>query len=403
MSTQSASCESDAGDVSWRIGQVAIAIALVALCFGGSIRYVLGVEQLLYFAAIGLLTVQSLRSLHRLHVARYWLAYILILLALVAWLLLSSQWTISSTQWKTDIQLLAAIGVIAVLTAFNAGEEVVRYFLIALTVASAGIGLFVLGNSQASADSPVADAYLTLSSAIGAGFIVSMIHALHASGGRLMWALASLTLMWALSQSLARGALISSIAIVFLIALYHFGRELVGGKGVFKRARRYVVFAVPVLIALVALAMTSERTQMRLTRMMDVQAELHEGGRGALWNRALEGIEQAPIFGHGLGSSGIISSGDERSYPHNFVLQLWLDGGVIAVALGVALVAIPLMVLWGRIRSAPFDPLVLSLFGLLVFFLLEFSKSFSFYTARPLLIVATLGLCYVYSTRSNAT
>lgn len=401
MFTHSASCDTTADDAGSWAAQVAVALALAALCFGGSIRYVLGVEQLLYYAALGVLTLTTLQGLHRLQVARARLAYLLILLSLIVWLLLSTQWTISAVQWKADVRLLAALGAIGMLTAFNGGEEVVRRFLTTVVLVAFGIGLFVLVNSQPNAGGSIADAYLTLSSAIGAGFVVSMIHALHSKHNRLLWGLASLLLMAALSQSLARGALISSIGIIFLIALYHAGRELLRGEGLFKRARRYIVFAVPVLVALVALALTSERTQMRLNRMMDVESELQEGGRGALWNRAFEAIQEAPFLGHGLGSSGVISSGDEQGYPHNFLLQLWLDGGLVAVALGSALIVIPLFTLWGRIRTKPFDPIVLSLFALLLFFLAEFSKSFSFYTARPLLIIATLGLCYVWSTRDD--
>ncbi|UHQ98899.1 hypothetical protein HYG81_24345 (plasmid) [Natrinema zhouii] len=48
-------------------------------------------------------------------------------------------------------------------------------------------------------------------------------------------------------------------------------------------------------------------------------------------------VIDAPIFGHGIGSFGVLYVGEDiRSYPHNIVLELGVEGGLVAVILFAA-------------------------------------------------------------------
>lgn len=64
---------------------------------------------------------------------------------------------------------------------------------------------------------------------------------------------------------------------------------------------------------------------------------VYMAGRDSLYARAWELIEQRPIVGYGLG--GYYGS-TLSSYPHNLMLQVWLDGGIVLLALFFMLLAV---------------------------------------------------------------
>ena len=69
--------------------------------------------------------------------------------------------------------------------------------------------------------------------------------------------------------------------------------------------------------------------------MIDIMIKYYEmgdlsDGRGDIQERAIRAISASPIYGYGLSSSEKYT---HDAYPHNFILQLLLDGGIILLIL----------------------------------------------------------------------
>src|SRR5690606_9694581 len=130
-------------------------------------------------------------------------------------------------------------------------------------------------------------------------------------------------LLAALALSLGRMSLLSAIFLVVLLSFYGIIDVRRHERGVRRVAAFFNFSAMAIIVPLGLLwgATRVERTAARLNRLFSgIQNELSAGGRGDLWAAAWRGIADAPVFGHGLGSNGIISSGDDMGYPHNIFL-----------------------------------------------------------------------------------
>ncbi len=80
------------------------------------------------------------------------------------------------------------------------------------------------------------------------------------------------------------------------------------------------------------------------------------------------------------------------SYPHNLFLQVWMDGGFVAVLMLGALMLGPMILFVKRFKANVDDPVYLSLFAVLILLVLEFSKSYDFYAAISLVVVSVLSM-----------
>ncbi len=74
---------------------------------------------------------------------------------------------------------------------------------------------------------------------------------------------------------------------------------------------------------------------------------IHFAGRDSLYSNAWDLIQANPVLGYGLGGY----YGDVLSfYPHNILLQLWLDGGVLLVLNFLILVFVTIRYLFSRVK-----------------------------------------------------
>ncbi len=74
---------------------------------------------------------------------------------------------------------------------------------------------------------------------------------------------------------------------------------------------------------------------------------IHFAGRDSLYSNAWDLIQANPVIGYGLGGY----YGEVLSfYPHNILLQLWLDGGVLLVLNFLILVFVTIRYLFSRVR-----------------------------------------------------
>jgi len=157
---------------------------------------------------------------------------------------------------------------------------------------------------------------------------------------------------------------------------------------------RYLIFIVPFLCGLILISLNVERTKSRLIRMISIKNELMRGGRGIRWKNAWEGIIDSPFFGYGLGGNGLII-GNDSYYPHNMLLQIWLDGGIVALILGILFMTYPIYLYFKNTKYTKYDPTSTILLLLYLFYCLYYSKSGNFYTARVLIISGVLLVFWV--------
>lgn len=113
-----------------------------------------------------------------------------------------------------------------------------------------------------------------------------------------------------------------------------------------------LVLACAVVASAVGLdALVSEKVVSLVSRSGQVEEVLTVTGRLEIWSYVLEHISEAPVFGHGFGSSRAVLStfsGWSISHTHNILLQALLEGGVIGVALLLAVFYFQTLELFAR-------------------------------------------------------
>ncbi|MDI6698941.1 MAG: O-antigen ligase family protein [Candidatus Saccharicenans sp.] len=191
--------------------------------------------------------------------------------------------------------------------------------------------------------------YIALARACGLGFLVTVAFILPIKKSPLMnpilWIMAVLQL-WAALIAGARGpvlALILSLALFLILSVN--GRPFI-------RIDRYAIrLGVVILCALIILGVGGE--ELFPTLMFRTQVLLTEVGSSALtrisFNReALELWARSPIWGHGVGQFSVAVAGlDIREYPHNIILELGAETGLIGTLIFLAMIltafAIPII------------------------------------------------------------
>jgi O-antigen ligase len=168
------------------------------------------------------------------------------------------------------------------------------------------------------------------------------VAALVITGARraLLWSVPLFGVCAVLSGS--RGGLVAGILVGLAAAL-------VGGR----RARRIALTAMVGVCASVAVAYVVSPTVANVIQTRFVQQTTQQGydsSRRTVWRQAAELATQHPLAGSGLdGFYALIGTTTGIEYPHNYVLAVAAEGGV----LGLALFSITLA-LWVRtIRTAP--------------------------------------------------
>jgi len=96
-------------------------------------------------------------------------------------------------------------------------------------------------------------------------------------------------------------------------------------------------------------------------------------------------IKERPVLGYGIGSfSYIVSGDDQRGYPHNIFLEIWLENGIIAMIVFLIFLFSIMYLALKRSKS----PFVSSFFWVNIYFIFSFMKSSSLTDARVFLAFA---------------
>lgn len=378
--------------------------ALIGCCFASFaflpiVRSMAGVPEFVYAVPLGLLMVilASRLSTPLLKIHRIVGVYVVVVFVFCAWILLTSLWTVSTDRALQDGILVLYLGAVAFLGAMLSSPETVRWTLIWVNLVGSVVALIVLADYVARGsfrgyDSLVSDFYLTASSILGASAVGLTAYLVSGRRTRPVLLLTLVIILTGLALGLGRMALLTTFLIATLLGIGGAINRIRTGRN-WKALLSGLGIGVVVFLLAGGLfwgAMQVERTATRLMRLFgSLEYELLAGGRGLLWSAAWNQIGEKPILGHGLGSSGVLTSGSPTDYPHNLFLQVWLEGGLIGLGLLFVIVVLPLW-LYSRQTDRELRRNALPFLAMYVYYLLTYQTSSNAYTARALVLMGML-------------
>lgn len=379
--------------------ETVVGLALASVFFIPVLRAITGLPDVLYVIPVGFLCLLAAArvSVGPVPVHHSMRALVSCGIALCLWLLLTSYWSISSQKVYADIKLVSYLLALLVVVPFVLTNDAVRWTLNWVIVA----GLFTAGfvfigywdaGTLRGYGTPVHEFYLTASALLGASLVASVARLSVTQHLRLRSCAVPLVLLGGLALSLGRMSLLSAVVLIIAIALYALLSPIQNGsrRGVLLRRALSAMLALLVATGLLLGALQVERTARRLERaLLSPLDELAAGGRGEIWYTAWANLGSALVVGYGLGSSGLVMARSEGLYPHNIVLQVWLEAGLIGVILLLTTLAIPLAGFWRR-RRRKGAKAALPFLVVYLFFVMGYLVSSNAYTARPILLSAML-------------
>jgi hypothetical protein len=198
---------------------------------------------------------------------------------------------------------------------------------------------------------------------------------------------------WTLLISAARGPLLFLVFVLFIrfsVSFVTFMKSwrlnfknifyMIAGVGLLGTAAYYLIDRYALLL---------ERSITRLMMLLDPEGSESILERITQVSYSLDRIfENAGnfLFGLGIGSFGILYEGvDERSYPHNVMLEIWFELGLIGIILFILL----LLVYFKKIR------LRLNFVLIFIYLLLNSLKSYSLIDLRIMFGILSVLLIYL--------
>jgi len=257
-------------------------------------------------------------------------------------------------------------------------------------------------------DMRITDSYLVVSRLIGLAAVFSATSTI-ATVKRKRYVL-TIILFAGLALSLARGALVFGVVVtgVFMTLGVLLRPRRIENMSDLARNFLSKLATTGIILLLISLviwgAMRVERTR-RLFGLIFVDRDAGFSGRLGIWSTSWANISRRMMFGYGIGSSGIMSGGSETSYPHNVILQIWLDGGIIPALATIAMLLLPYYALCLAIRlpDSRIDSSWLPYLAAYSFLFLDYMKSTNSYTARDLFLLELFALNALSSARRCLT
>jgi|GEM_PF-5281295 len=356
--------------------------------------------HLYFILTVFLFTIGALRLVSSSgSVSRGVFIYTLLFLLLVSWLLFSQLWTISTGQYthnayQLTLLLSLMLGIVLSLTVDSARKTLLYHILFAGFAALYVISDYFQVGVMSGQNVAVREAYLTTAILIGSGALVATIKAWISTHRRMLWAAAAIPLLVGTGLSLARGVLIFIIGILILtvillvLTVHCLKNRHLQYPDVIPSKKALVLTTLFFSLILLLVALNVTMTSKRLNRL--ISGNEWEYGRGDLWETAVQNIIESPVIGYGLGSNGLKSGTEDRLYPHNMILQVWLDGGIIAVLPLLLWLLIPFIRV---LRNFPSNHVWwVPFLACYMLFILESMKSGDFYGARGIVIFGSLAV-----------
>lgn len=259
-------------------------------------------------------------------------------------------WSISTAymSWKV-IRLVTVITIflVAGIILFNGRPRRARLFYRYLTLAATILAVevffshFVIGRAS---HGQLDVNYIMISRLLGAGILSGVYFAVRCNGiFRFLYSSAAVMMFIAMLQTGARGPLVALVVSVGVLVAWVATVDS-------RISVRQAIASGAVMLLLVGGALwffqRMSRTAARFAQLASIEGLTAAGGRAELFASGVYYWLQAPFFGHGIGSFGILYSGqDIRYYPHNIILEIGVEAGLIGVVLFVGAVCYALWVI----------------------------------------------------------
>lgn len=302
-------------------------------------------------------------------------------LLLTAWLVASYGWSPSTIVAKENMPFILGINLWSVVAGAcivaSSRERVLRFLLLLVLLSTIislnGLYIYLTHGDFRSFGYGDADwgvrTYLAWSNIVASGTAVTIAIAAHTRFGspKQAFALAILSIgFFFLMISSARGALLAVI-VAGLVALFIDKPRISNGRILMSKTQLALLGVVTVLIGYIVYLLATGQPTSTLTRLLRLFDQADDPLQRLGPNRfdtfaaAYRAWLDSPIIGQGLAGSFNFLCGREINpcYPHNAILQMLADHGLVGLVLFLAFVAVGARRLsFARLRE---DPLLLAL------------------------------------------
>jgi O-antigen ligase len=308
---------------------------------------------------------------------------------LVAWLLVSLLWSPSRIYGPQKVFYLATLaywGLIAGALIIGPDPQRVRRLFTLLLLFATWVGIeslliyrvdpTLLHLPRGAAEYRAFNNYHEIGRMAGLGALVAFttwLFGRRTSVANLLFLVLCAMLTFVLMTPGGKGEVLATAACILLALLV--GLHVTKRKILYKRNQLSIIWLVIGLVAGLAIyTATADHTFKSLQRLSNMIDDGEFQGTAAsrfhLYQDALRLWTEAPVLGHGAGSWPVIWGGfDRRSTPHNMVLEILVETGIIGLVLMMALLVVAMRpVSFDRLRS---DPLALCAFMLFVWLVIK--------------------------------
>jgi len=224
------------------------------------------------------------------------------------------------------------------------GDLLIKYFWLA--IALAGGLLALVAAAQIIATGPIAG--IGRVSILGGGpnvfgrnmglFALTCLHFTKHNKSGYLWGLLALLACTLVLLSGSRGAMLSLLGGIIIFVFIH----RLTLKRILSVSVSGIGFTIAILYVTGYLEMVREMYRIRVLDLLfrDNGELLYSSGRNILFRHAIELGSTRPIFGNGLDSFAALGFG---VYPHNLILELFVEGGLFGLLLFFGVIALTIM------------------------------------------------------------
>lgn len=207
--------------------------------------------------------------------------------------------------------------------------------------------------------------------------------------GKFIYSILSILFLCGILFIGSRGGLVGAITTIFVLLLFKYVLRKWRIKKKINISFKKIIFTIIGFTVILYLFEPLKRVyETRIASTLFRGSEgVYTAGRDMLYLRALEMIKEKPIFGHGL--NGFATS-SFYNYPHNFLLELMVDIGILGVIFFILLLvfAISIIIRYKNTDMYMFSGLPLYMILVQMFSGGLFDFRYYFFWAIPLLYYA---------------
>ena len=377
-------------------GSLTIAFNLLGVAYGLSV--------LLICISLPLSIATMIQGSRRNVYSQQQIIYTTLVSLLYTWLIITATYSAEPSLYQDNLLLAIAQPLLILIAIQILLIESTKYFVcvikwIAVLTAIRLLYSVVEAGSLWSYGNEYALSYITTGTTMALGLLIYVGQYLALGRFSKKNAICVLILLFGISISLARAPVVLTAMTLFLVMpLVVFAKFDLS-----KAMAKFIKFCTITLACgagVLIIGLNNARFSSRFQRLLNLGEELESGGRGNLWIKGWTAIESSPIIGHGIGTSGTLSGGGASGYPHNIILEAWIEGGLIALFLVLSVLIFPILVALKNPRRLITDSHAIGLLMCVIYLSLEYMKSESLYTIQLLLICSIVFITLI-TTKSD--